>query len=274
MIQNAVYLEDKWQVTDRLLLSLGLRNEGFDNRNGDNVSYIKLTKQLAPRLGAAWDVNGDASFKIFGNAGRYHVPLPTNVAIRGAGSSLFTTQNIAYTGVDPATGLPTGTTPLGPVYSSNNEFGQAKDPRTVAGESLKGMYQDELSLGFEKALSKSLNVGAKFTYRTLRNVIDDVCDDRPLLKWAADHNVDTTNFGGFNCALFNPGRANTFNIDMNGDGTLENIQLSANDLGFPKVKRKYLALDLFAEYPFDGNGGQGQLHVVAQYRKHRGSSPV
>jgi hypothetical protein len=252
VIQNAVYIEDKWQATDNLLLSLGVRNEGFDNRNGDNKSYIKLTKQIAPRFGAAWDVKGDSSLKIFSNAGRYHVPLPTNVAIRGAGSSLFTVQNFAYTGVNPTTGLPTGLTALSPVFSNNNEFGQAKDPRQVAGENLKGMYQDELALGFEQAVSKSLNVGAKITYRKLRNVIDDHCDDRPLLKWAADHNVDTTNFGGYNCALFNPGRANVFNIDMDGDGTLERIALSASDLGFPKVQRKYLALDLFAEYPFDG----------------------
>ena len=64
--------------------------------------------------------------------------------------------------------------------------------------------------------------------------------------------MDTANFAGYNCALFNPGIANTFNIDMNGDGTLEKIALSAADLGMPEINRKYIALDLFAEHPFDG----------------------
>jgi hypothetical protein len=253
LIQSAVYIEDKFQLTDRLLLSLGLRNEAFDNRNGDGVSYIKIDRQLAPRFGVAWDVLGTSSLKVFGSAGRYHVPLPTNVAIRAAGSSLFTTQNFAYTGVDPVTGAPTGLTAISPVFSANNEFGQAKDPRQVTAQNMKGNYQDELAFGMEQALSKDLSVGAKFTYRTLRTAIDDHCDDRPFRAWADRQTVpvDHSNWG-YNCALFNPGIANTFTIDIDGDGVLETINLSAEDLGLPKVKRKYVAVDLFAEHPFDG----------------------
>ncbi|MES2989834.1 MAG: TonB-dependent receptor [Pseudomonadota bacterium] len=253
VIQSAWYLEDRFQVTDRVLLSLGLRNEAFDNRNGDGDSYIKITKQLAPRLGATWDVNGDASFKMFANAGRYHVPVPTNVAIRGAGSSRFTQQNFVYTGVDPITGAPTGLTEISPVFSNNNEFGQAKDPRQVAAQNMKGNYQDELQLGFEKALSRSLTVGAKLTYRTLRTAIDDTCDYRPFEAWATRNGKDGSDFHNvFQCALFNPGEANTFTIDVDGDGVLDTVNLSKADLGYPTVKRKYLALDLSAEYPFDG----------------------
>ena len=249
--QSAWYIEDKYKVTDNVLLSLGLRNEGFNNKNGDGISYIDLPRQLAPRVGASWDVNGDASMKVFANAGRYHVPLPTNVAVRGAGSSLFTTERFVYTGVD-ANGAPTGLTSLGKPYSSNNEYGQAKDPRSVAAQDMLGNYQDEYALGFEKAVSKGLNIGGKLTYRSLRTAIDDHCDDRPFLAWAARNNVDTTNFGGYNCALFNPGIGNTFNIDMTGNGTLNHIVLSAADLGIPPVKREYLAIDLFAEHQFDG----------------------
>jgi outer membrane receptor protein involved in Fe transport len=251
VIQTAWYLEDKFQATDRLLLTLGLRNEGFDNRNGDNKTYIKLDRQLAPRLGASWDVKGDSSLAVKASAGRYHVPVPTNVAIRGAGASLFTTQNFVYTGVDPVTGAPTGLTAISPVFSNNNEFGQSKDPRQVAAQNMKGNYQDEFATSVEAALSKDLSVGAKFTYRALKTGIDDHCDDRPFRAWAARNGVDDTNFG-YNCALFNPGRANTFTLDVDGDGTLETINLSAADLGVPKIKRKYIALDFFVEHPFDG----------------------
>ncbi len=251
VIQSAWYLEDKFQATDRLLLTLGLRNEAFDNRNGDNKSYIKLDRQLAPRLSATWDVKGDSSLAVKASAGRYHVPVPTNVAIRGAGASLFTTQNFVYTGVDPVTGAPTGLTAISPVFSNNNEFGQSKDPRTVAAQNMKGNYQDEFATSVEAALSKDLTVGAKFTYRALKTAIDDHCDDRPFIAWADRNGVDRTDFH-YNCALFNPGRANTFTLDVDGNGTLETINLSATDLGFPKVKRKYIALDFFVEHPFDG----------------------
>ena len=248
--QTAQYIEDRWQVSPTVLLSLGLRNEGFDNKNGDGKSYISMPTQLAPRFGATWDAMGDQSLKVFGNLGRYHVPLPTNVAVRGAGSSLNAQTDYVYTGID-ANGVPTGLTAISPFYSNNNELGQAKDPREVAAQDMKGNYQDELAFGFEQALSKNLNIGAKFTYRTLRTAIDDHCDDRPFYAWAARNNVDASHWA-YNCALFNPGEANTFNLDMDGDGKLENIALSAADLGFPSVDRKYMALDLFAEHPFDG----------------------
>ena len=249
--QTAQYIEDRWQVNNKLLLSLGLRNESFNNKNGDGKSYINLPTQIAPRLGATFDAFGNQTLKLFGSAGRYHVPLPTNVAMRAAAASLFTKQNFVYTGVD-ANGQPTGLTPISAVYSSNNEFGQSKDPQTVAALNMNGNYQDELALGFEQAVNKGLNIGGKFTYRRLRSAIDDHCDDRPFQAWADRNGVNSSNWEGYHCALFNPGVANSFMMDY-GDGKgLRRVDLSAKDLGFDKVKRIYQALDLFAEHPFDG----------------------
>jgi outer membrane receptor protein involved in Fe transport len=255
--QTAQYIEDQWQFNKDLLFVLGLRNEGFDNLNGgdenanNRKSYIKLNKQIAPRFSAIWDTKGDASSVIKTSLGRYHVPLPTNVAIRGAGSSLNARTAYTYTGVDPVTGAPTGLVQLGPLYSSNNELGQAKDPNEVASKNIKGNYQDEFAIGIEQAIAKDWKSSAKFTYRTLRTVLDDHCDDRPFRAWADRYGVDASHWG-YNCALFNPGRGNNFTIDLNGDGKYENINLSAADLGVLKPKRKYIALDFGLEHPFDG----------------------
>ena len=250
--QQAAYIEDQWQFNKDLLFIIGVRNEGFDNQNGDKLSYIKLDTQIAPRLAAVWDINGDATRVVKASAGRYHVPLPTNVAVRGAGSSYNARTAYAYTGVDQATGAPTGLTALGPLYSSNNEYGQAKDPATVAAKGMKGNYQDEFSLGLEQQLGKGWKGSAKVTYRSLRTAIDDHCDDRPFLAWAARNKIDTTHYEGYNCALFNPGIDNTFTLDMNGDGKLETINLTAADLGIAPVKRLYTALDLGLEHAFNG----------------------
>jgi TonB dependent receptor/TonB-dependent Receptor Plug Domain len=258
--QSAQFIEDKWQFTNNLLLTLGLRNEQFSNYNGDNVVYVQQRHQLAPRLAAAWDAKGDGSLKVYGTLGRFHLQLPSNVAVRGAGSSLNTNQYFGYNGVDPVTGAPTGLVALSPVLSANNEFGQAKDPRQVAAVDLKAHYQDEMTLGFDKAWSPSLNIGGKATYRTLRSTIDDFCDQRPFDAWAARNGVDASNFA-FQCALFNPGVDNKFTIDINGDGKLENINLTAKDLGYPKVKRTYTAFDFYLEHPFR-NGWYGKINYT------------
>ncbi|QJD91740.1 TonB-dependent receptor plug domain-containing protein [Duganella dendranthematis] len=258
--QDAQYIEDTWQVTPKIILKGGLRNEQFTNFNGDGQAYISMRHQLAPRLGATWDALGDSSLKVFGNLGRYHLQMPTNVAVRAAGASLNTQQYYTYTGTDPVTGAPTGLTPLGSLFSANNEFGQSKDPRQVAAQNMDSLYQDELILGFERAYSANLNFGAKLTYRKLKSTIDDFCDQRPFDKYAAEHGIE--NHFVFGCALFNPGKDNDFLVDYAGDGVkLTNVHLTAAELGYPEVKRSYAALDLFAEHPLR-NGWYGKINYT------------
>ena len=262
--QSAQFVEDKWQLTKNLLLTLGLRNEQFTNNNEVGVAYISQRHQLAPRFAAAWDANGDSSLKIFGTLGRYHLQIPTNVAVRGAGPSLNTNQYFGYSGVDPVTGAPTGLVQMSAPLSANNEFGQPKDPRQVAAQNLRSHYQDEMTLGFEKAWSPSLSFGTKATYRLLRSTIDDTCDGRPFLAYAAAHNIDSSNYG-FQCALFNPGFANKFLVDFTGSGSttipLTEVNLSAKDIGEPKAKRTYTAADFFVEHPLR-NGWYGKLNYT------------
>ncbi len=247
--QEAQYVEDRWQVADNVLLSIGLRNEQFTNYTGSNEAYIRQRHQLAPRLGAAWDVHGDSSLKLFGNAGRYHLALPNNVAVRAASASLYTQEYFTYTGVDPVTGAPTGLThvpvdtslgyacPGNPyAISSNLECGTAPDPRTVAAVDIKSHYQDEYIVGMEQAIDPLWSWGAKATYRNLRSAIDDTC---------------TPALGGA-CFLFNPGQGNTF-YEEQADGSFKKVYYSAQELGLPKLKRKYYALDFFLERQMSDN---------------------
>lgn len=255
--QSAQYIEDRWQASDNVLLSLGLRNEQFTNYDSTGAAYIKQRHQLAPRLGASWDVFGDASLKVFANAGRYHLALPNRTAYRQAAPSLGTSEYFAFTGIDPATGVPLGLTPLGNgPFSPNNEYGQAKEPSSIAAKNIKAHYQDEYVLGFEKQLSDRFSGGARFIYRDLKSAIEDFCDFRPGVAWAEANGVDPFVPGGiqdsfYSCRLFNPGESNTFVI-TDDNGTVTTVPLTAAQLGFPKLKRRYLGVDLFLEHKFDG----------------------
>lgn len=256
--QAAYYLEDRWQVTDTFLLTLGLRNESFENFNADGMVYAEQKDQWAPRIGASWDAFGDSSLKVFANAGRYHLAMPNNVALRGAAGSLYTNEYFAFTGTDPETGEPLGLTPLGDgPYSSNREYGQAPDPQSVTASDLESHYQDEFVLGFEKRLTDSINIGARYVHRDLKAAIDDMCDYRPAYNWAigqgmSEEMADQLGNELASCRLFNPGEDNTFMLD-DGTGNLVAVPLTAEDLGFPALKRMYQGIDMFVERPFDGN---------------------
>jgi hypothetical protein len=265
--QSALYLEDKWQVNKNVLLTVGLRSESFKNQNEKKVTFLEMKNQIQPRLAAAWDVNGDASLKVYGTAGRYSVPIPTHISVRGAGRSTFTAQYYTYSGVD-AKGNPTGLVQLSPPLSNNNEYGQDKVLATLTALDMKPSYQDEISLGFERAWSPSLNFGGKVTYRKLQQTIDDFCDVRPFERYAAAHNITITNmFWGNTCQTFNPGKDNTFMVDYFGDANrLTKVSLTAAEQGFTKPERTYAALDVFAEHPFR-DGWYGKVFYTLSRNK-------
>jgi hypothetical protein len=263
--QDAQYLEDRWQVTKDVLVTAGVRREGFYNANQDGAKYIEMKNQWLPRLNVAWDVNGDSSFKVYGSAGRYTVPIPSSVALRGANGSKYTYEYFTYTGTD-ANGLPTGTNRILQPVSSNNEFGQAKDPKTVAAQDMKPAFQDEVTLGMERQLTPDYTFGMKFTYRKLRSTLDDTCDARPFDAYAVAHNIDTSNYAGFGCATFNPGEDNNFLVDYAGNGTYTKVHLTKAELGFDKPTRSYAALDFTFEHPYR-NGWWARLTYTLSRNK-------
>lgn len=249
--QKAYYLEDRWQLAPNWLLTLGLRNDRFTNYNSDGAAYVESGDQWAPRLGASWDVLGDASLKVFANLGRYYLALPNSVAIRGASASTYTREYFTYEGID-ANGIPTGLTPLGdgPV-SANNEYGQAPDPRAVAPTDLRSQYQDELILGFEKTLGSQWNSGAKMTYRRLQSAIDDTCDADRFVDRLSGMGLDPDAFDLPGCVIFNPGQTNTFQVRHRDGSGYTPVRMGSTDWGYggKKATREYVALDLFIEHP-------------------------
>lgn len=245
---EAFYVEDTWSITDTFNAYVGLRWDSFENKNGEGQTYVKQDNQFGPRLGFSWDVNGDSTLKIFGNAGRYALPIAANVAVRGSSPSLYSQQYFDYTGVDPVTGAPTGLTEASALSYLNNEFGIGKDPRTIASKNLDPQYQDEYILGFQKAITENFSGGVRAIYRDLKRSIDDQCDYRVFEQWADDNGyaIDSYNPAFAYCHIYNPGRDLNVDIDIDADGTLENVVIPADKLG-PKSKRTYTAVEFFAE---------------------------
>jgi len=260
--QRAQYVEDSWQISDRWLVKLGLRNDQFTNYSAAGKPYVRLTSpQWAPRVGFSWDVNGDSSFKVYGNAGRYYLAMPTSVALRSAGSSLYTREYYTYTGIDQ-NGIPTGLSPIetylgdGAPVSANGEYGQPRDPKTSASTNLKSEYQDEYILGFDKKLGDAWVYGAKATYRNLRNAIDDIADSPSIVAKMNAMGIDPATYDVSQIPgsiLINPGNTSYFDIPKLGGGYYTVPMDWTKDFGFnTTMKRKYYGLNLYLEHPFDG----------------------
>ncbi|MGN7831905.1 TonB-dependent receptor [Pseudoxanthomonas sp. 22568] len=256
----AYYVEDSWQVTDNFMAYLGLRSEQFENKNAAGVAFVKSDHEIAPRLGFAWDVNGDSTFKVFGNAGRYYIPVAANTNIRASGGEVIIEDYFLSTGVDVATGLPVG---LGAQIGPTNVNGtlDPPNPASIATTNLKPMYQDEFILGGQIALNDSWTVGLRAIMREVKSGMDDYCSHQPFLSWAEDNNkpdIDLDSIPG--CFIMNPGSDVSLAFDSDGDGVVEVNNISSSYFGLPKYRRKYSAMEFF----WEGSGGD-KWYVQGSY---------
>ncbi|MGH8183496.1 MAG: TonB-dependent receptor plug domain-containing protein, partial [Rhodanobacteraceae bacterium] len=158
VVEHAQYIQDRWQIAPNFLLTLGLRNDQFVNYDASGNPYIRLTKpNWSPRIGFSWDVHGDSTLKVFGNAGRYYLTLPVGVGTTVATPVINISEYGTYTGIDQSTGAPLGFQPLpqNPAtgVSCCNQYGYPRNSLTVASQNVKAPYSDNFVLGVQQELN-------------------------------------------------------------------------------------------------------------------------
>lgn len=260
---TAYYVEDSWKVNKDVMLYGGLRWESFNNKNGDGDSFVKKDNLLAPRLGAAWDVNGDSSLKVYGNIGRYYIPVASNTNIRATRGEFYSQGFYTYTGRDPKTQAPTGLKEIGTTTLISD--GSLALPATIADTNLSPMNQDEYIIGFQKAIAKGWTAGVKYTHRVINNGMDDWCDPASVGAYVTANgypNFDYHTMAG--CQLVNPGRDVTLMMDLNNDGVLKQFTIPAAATKLALYTRKYDALELSFEKAFDGKWGLAGSYTYSQ----------
>jgi hypothetical protein len=265
---SAFYVEDQWQITKNVLLNAGVRSESFENLNADEKTFIKVKNTIAPRLGIVWDAFGNQTTKVFGNLGRYYIPVMSNTNVRLAGAESDYSDYYVFNGTFASDKFqkPNMGAQLGP--RSVVSDGKAGDPRSVVDPNIKPMYQDEFIVGFEQALTNRWSVGVKATYRKLQSVMDDMCNDEGAYNWAtangySSDRADILAGAIGHCFLYNPGKDLTANVDFEDGKGLTKVTIPASALGFPKPQRTYKALEFTFNRAWDGLWSLQGSYVLA-----------
>lgn len=281
--QNAYYIQDSWEVTDRLTLNLGVRNEGFENENIAGVAFIDLQNQWAPRLGATYDVFGDGEAKLFGFYGRYFLPVAVNTNQRLAGAEFFIQDvwNLNRTGGPTdlnADGInDTTDEPILGTFRGGSNFadGTVRPISTQVDAEIDPMYVDEFIIGYEQRVFGDWTMGLKASYRELGTAIDDVAIDAAVLAYCADEGITGCSdvWTGFHqYVLTNPGEdmvitlagSDLANTSLGAGATDRSVTLSAADLRYPVPERTYKALEFSLDKPFDGVWGARFSYVWSE----------
>jgi len=244
---NAVYVQDSWAVTPALTLNLGLRWEIYENRDALGETFAKIDDQFGPRLGMVWDPGGQGRQKLFASVGRYHLPIASNANYYAAG--LTEDREEWYVFPDDATINPDGTpSAIGELVDSTVfADGVVPDPDSVLATNIEPMSQDEFIVGGEQMLGDAWSVGARFVWREFNQVIEDVTLDEGL---AAKYGLPYPVFAYY---LANPGSDFEGFYDLDGNGVLDPISLTADEMGYPDAERKYYAVELTARRRFANN---------------------
>ncbi len=167
---TALFIQDRWQATDRLTLNLGLRWDRQEIIDAAGTKQIDLDQDYAPRLGFIFDPRGDQRSKLFGSYGRYYEQIPMDLVIR----SFSFERQPRIINYDPVSTIPDpqAEADFGTESAILGGFTEPSDP------DLENQYINEFLLGYEREILPDVAVGAKLILREYGQVIEDfLCAD-------------------------------------------------------------------------------------------------
>tara|TARA_Y100000815_G_scaffold256634_1_gene264465 strand:+ start:1075 stop:4185 length:3111 start_codon:yes stop_codon:yes gene_type:complete len=256
---KAFYIQDEWNVTDRLTVNLGLRRDDFGVNKADGSTLVTLSENYAPRLGFTYDLWGGKEGKFYGSYSEYFLPFASNTAFRMTGNEYYLREAWTVTGFD-SNGVPIlgsqvtnlssyqSACPFALTPSSSGANcsvtgdGTVADTSALLAHNLEATKESEWILGYEHSFGP-WTVGLNYTHRSLDNTAEDSAIDAAVLAYCTANGITgcSSTWTGFHqYVIINPGKDVVVNLD-GLDG--REVTFSAEDLGYPKATRTYDAVE-------------------------------
>jgi hypothetical protein len=195
---HSIYLQDRWQPTQRLTINAGVRMEKEDlpsfNGYAPPISFGFFDK-VVPRLGAAYDLTGDGRTKLFASYNRFQDRLKFELPRGSFGGDFYRVDYFEIKAGQPSYDyytlnriLGSNPDPLGGTCPIPNSTGLSRcqydyriasnDPNAdiytgAVDPDLKPFTQSEITLGVERELARNLLLSLRYTHKNVDHAIED-----------------------------------------------------------------------------------------------------
>ena len=155
----SVYAQDSWQITTRFTLNPGVRLDMNRGKVAGGTAF--KTNPIAPRLGFAWDLGGDARSVLRGHYGRYYEAL----------------YSAFYYYTDPGAFAPMEARRTFNTSRFTETLFATRGQQYAIDPHIKQPYLDQSVIGFDRQLPLDIVLSGTLVYRKNRNLIETVSRD-------------------------------------------------------------------------------------------------
>jgi len=181
-----LFIQDAWTINNRLTLNLGLRTESeripsmsADPRIPETAIKFTFADKLAPRVGFAWDVKGDARWKVYASWGIFYDITKLELTRGSFGGDKwleywYTLDTADWPNLVAGAGCPPacpGRLINGPVdfrHPSNDPAANSIDPN------IEPFRLQEAVFGIEHELTRVLSVSARYVHKQIDVAVEDI----------------------------------------------------------------------------------------------------
>ena len=175
------FIQDAWTISNRLTLNLGLRSdsETIPSYQPQNPSLsFGLADKIAPRVGFAYDVNGDGRWKAYGSWGLFYDISKLEMPRGAWGADHWIDYHYTLDSYDwPAINCegPAGSGCAGTFIEQADRRHVSNDAaNNLIDPNLKPIRTQEFTLGVDHELTRSMSVGVRYAHKWLDRTIEDV----------------------------------------------------------------------------------------------------